>query len=64
VTSKVGLREVRWASRIQFKQLLHVKDLNSMVDGFGADDSIVTEDSDLSPVGANGIVLRQTTKVD
>jgi hypothetical protein len=64
VTSKVGLREVRGAGRIQFKQLLHVKDLNSMVDGFGADDSIVTEDSDLSPVGANGIVLRKTTKVD
>jgi hypothetical protein len=64
VTSKVGLREVRGASRIQFKQLLHVKDLNSMVDGFGADDSMVTEDSDLSPVGANGIVLRKTTKVD
>jgi len=64
MTSKVGLREVRGASRVEFKQLFHVKDLNSMVDGLRTDDSIVTENSDLSPVGANGIVLRKTTKVD
>ena len=64
MTSKVSLCEVRGASRVQFKQLLHVEDLNSVVDGFRADDGIVTEDSDLSPVGADGVVLRKTTKVD
>jgi hypothetical protein len=64
VTGKISLCEVRGAGRVQFKQLLHVEDLNSMVDGFRTDDSIVTEDSDLSPVGANGVVLRKTTKVN
>jgi hypothetical protein len=62
--SKISLCEVCRASRVQFKQLLHVEDLNSVVDGFGTDDSIVTEDSDLSPVGTNGVVLRKTAKVD
>jgi hypothetical protein len=64
VTSKISLCEVRRAGRVQLQQLLHVEDLNSMVDGFGTDDSIVTEDSDLPPVGTNGVVLRKTTKVD
>ena len=64
MTSKISLREVRRTGRVQFKQLLHVEDLNSMVDGLGTDDSIVTEDSDLPPVGADWVVLRKATKVD
>jgi hypothetical protein len=64
MTSKISLCEVRRAGWVQFKQLFHVKDLNSVVDGFGTDDSIVTEDSDLSPVGTNGVVLRKTAEVD
>jgi hypothetical protein len=35
-----------------------------MVNGLGANDSIVAKDSDLSPVGALVVVLRETTKVD
>jgi hypothetical protein len=64
VASKISLCEVRRAGRVQLKQLLHVEYLNSMVDGFGTDDSIVTENSDLPPVGTNGVVLRKTAKVD
>ena len=64
VTGKISLCEVCRTGRVEFKQLLHVEDLDSIVDGFRTDDSIVTEDSDLSPVGPNGVILRKTTKVD
>ena len=64
MSSEILLGEVGRACRVKSKELLHIEDLNTVVDSLGADDSIVTKNSDLSPVGALIVVLRETAKVD
>lgn len=63
VSGKILLGEVGRACRVKSKQLLHIEDLNTVVDSLGADDSIVTKNPDLSPVGSFRVVLWKTTQV-
>ena len=42
---------------------MHVKDLYTVLDSFRADYGVVVDDTNLPPVGANGVVLGQATKV-
>lgn len=63
VSGEILLGEVGRACRVKSKELLHIEDLNTVVDSLGADDSIVTKDSDFSPVGSFRVVLWKTTQV-
>lgn len=60
VARKVILREVGRVCRVKGKELLHVEDLDTVVDRFGTNDSIVAQNSNLSPIGADRVILRET----
>lgn len=60
---QIILREICWILRIQIEQFLHVEELHSVPDGFGADDGEVVDDADFAPVGADGIVLGQAAEI-
>lgn len=64
VSCEIVLSEVGGALRVEIEQLFHVKDLNTMIDSLGADDGIISKNSNFSPVGSNGIILRQSAEID
>lgn len=64
VTSEVLLCEDGWASWVQVEELLHVEDLNAVLDSLGADDDQIAERPDLPPSRADGVVLGKSAEVD
>ena len=63
VPSQVILGERGGVLGIQSKDLVHVKDLNTVLDGLRTNDGETIDDSDLAPVRTDGVVLWQATKV-
>jgi hypothetical protein len=64
VTSEVVLGEVLWAGRVEVENLLEVEELDTVLDGLGANDNNVANDTDLAPVGANAVILGESAEVD
>lgn len=62
--SEVLLGENCRAVRVEVEKLLHVENLNAVLDSFGADDDQVADGPDLSPPRADGVVLGKSAEVD
>lgn len=63
MASKVILGEGSRVLRVKFEHLAHVKDLHTMVNGLGADDSVAADYADLAPPRPFRVVRRKTTEV-
>lgn len=64
VSSEIILCEDSWALWVQVKKLLHIEDLDAMLDSLGADDYYIAERPDLSPPRPDGVVLGKPAEVD
>ena len=64
VSGEVFLGEEGRAGWVQVEKLLHVEDLNAVLDRLRADDDQVAECPDLSPPRADRVVLRESAEVD
>lgn len=64
MSSEVLLGENGRAIWVEVEKLLHVEDLNAVLDSLGADDNQVAEGPDFSPPRADGVVLGQPAEVD
>lgn len=64
MTSEILLCEDSWASWVQVKKLLHIEDLNAVLNGFGTDDDQIAKRPDLSPSRADGVILGKSAQVD
>lgn len=63
-SGEVTLAEGLWVAWVKAEQLLHVEDLDTVYNGFGANDNVVAECSNFSPSRADRVVLWQATQVD
>lgn len=63
MTSEILLCEDGWTIWVQVEKLLHVEDLDAVLDSLGADDDQIAERPDLSPSRADGVVLGKSTEV-
>lgn len=50
MAGELGLSEVLWVRGVEVENLLHVEELDAVLDGLGANDGKITDDSDFSPV--------------
>lgn len=63
MAGKLSLGEVLGVGRVEVEDLLHVEELHTVLDGLGANDEEVIDDTDLTPVGAKTAILGETSDV-
>lgn len=64
MASQILLGEVHRLTPVDIKQLLHVKYLDTVVDGLATNDGVVPHHANLTPAGSDRVKRGQATEID
>lgn len=64
VASQIVLGKVHRLASVKVQQLLHVENLNTVVDGLTTNDGIVPHHANLAPAGSDRVERRQAAQID